>query len=57
MAFRLAGGWSTDGGLWEARVPQVGLDTPRPLEMLEPPSQLKLPSGPAEESGGNRGHL
>lgn len=34
-------------------MPQVGPDTPRPLEMLERPSSLELPSGPAVESGGN----
>lgn len=33
-------------------MPLVGLDPPRPLEMLEPPSQLELPPGPAGETQG-----
>lgn len=41
-----AGGRHTDGRLWEARMPLVGLDPPRPLEMLVWPSQQELPSGP-----------
>lgn len=46
VALKWAGGRCTDGGLWEARVPPVGLDPPWPLEMLTLPSQLELPSGP-----------
>lgn len=36
-------------------MPPVGLDPPRPLELLELPSQLELPSGPVGLGGRDRG--
>lgn len=54
------GEWPEDGwgagtqaaGCGRPRVPPEGLDPPRPLEMLELPSQLELPAGRQEHLWG-----